>query len=958
MKKAFFVFATCVLAYHCKAMSIDSWAIHSHKFTKETDLIRGYILSSDEILKNSRFSGNIKYFYNQGEKYNGDSCSFKDHGFDSMSDLLIQLFPSCGRSLNAQGNGTITFIEAKQTDFIVGMFNIDTEVRQNRESSIIFSEIDAIDSLASDNPQKNILMKQFGAKYFQLTHGKVEYFERLFRLGKNIANAIMSEQQEESSTTFPFEQKPYPPFYTNNLICAYVWNALPANKLDELAKKLGYTDKREAYQSELTTRIFEEIHKDPSVVPFYAGQRIIINSVTEYNGQKFSDCVETTIRHLFSCIFCKSILNEKKEYTGEVTLDLARIPEKAEKLRGFFAPEGELRNIRELANDGSPEIRKEWATIVSGHATIGENESLKPLISYADGDHEMYGGWSNIIKTFCFLMDGYSATQEGSATPRKLAAEKRIKEVNESVKMGTFAITKDTLLETINDLLGIRTDVEMIAEEIQIPPLKNVSSDVEGYISIYPKNHEKCNRLNFVSKKTHAELQSIPRTKLSSAQSSSIAANDYWIESLYNDRELAIRGKEIDRSYPSLRKSAYPLLDFSMRINGDIRQEWIIPTLCDILNISTTYTDAVARMFFDVDTELNLFNFLNTAQEREVPLQHLINICKLIAEHSNCIFNTVSAIKFLTKYNPNATDKFLCNISEKSDLRDLVIQRMAFGRCEETDPIIENFVKNHPTEEVFEFLCNIFCAYAVEKAVPSDVPPFSETMLTAFIPHISSKIEKIKSNSIINEIDIDGTLAILDLIEFKEIPQVVAEFTERAKKIKKPHFFPLIPNINRSQAKLNLLLPISYVCETSLADRIFEEYSEAITPSIATSIIMKVSEENIPSLFPEITEEKEKFLTSFIQELIGRDNYFFDELVFKNDGKIRQIIQALSEKYGKFSDKIAEELIEMFPEFLHEITSHAEFSPKLKEILLDKYTNNNQLFLTLLDSDYAFDERR
>ena len=480
IKRILYTISVCALAFQSNGMLVESYAEHVYKFSKDTDLIRGYVLSSDGLLKTARFMGNMRYFYETGKHYDGNSCSFKDSSLvDPVADLLVQLFPSCGNSLNAQGTGSIAFIPAKQADFIAGMFNIDADIRKNRERSDIFAEIEEIDSIAEGNPQKGVLVKQFGAKYFQLKRGKNEYFQKLFRLGKNIATSIMMERQEESAMTTSLQQKPYPPFYTNDLICAYVWNALPTSKLDELARKLGFNEEREAYHSELTTRILEEISKNPSLMPFSAGQQIITNATTEYKGQKFADCVETAVRQLFSCVFCKSTLNSEKKYTGELTLDLSRIPEKAIELREFFAPHGEPRNIRELANDGAPETRKEWAEIMSGHQSIGNNRESKAFISYADVDHNMYGGWNNIIKIFCFLMDGYSANQDGPSTPKKLAAEKRIKEVNEAVKTGTFTITKDTLLPIINDLLGIRTDVELIAEENQqIENLQDANSDI------------------------------------------------------------------------------------------------------------------------------------------------------------------------------------------------------------------------------------------------------------------------------------------------------------------------------------------------------------------------------------------------------------------------------------------------------------------------------------------------
>ena len=218
MKKIFCTVSIFALAFQSNGMLVESYVEHAHKFSKDTDLIRGYVLSSDGLLKTARFLGNMRYFYETGKHYDGNSCSFKDYSLvDSVADLLVQLFPSCGNSLNAQGNGAIAFILAKQTDFITGMFNIDTDVRKNRERSDIFAEIEGIDSLAENDPQKSVLMKQFGAKYFQLKRGKNEYFQKLFRLGKNIATAIMMERQEEAAMTTSLQQKPYPRLFIRTI---------------------------------------------------------------------------------------------------------------------------------------------------------------------------------------------------------------------------------------------------------------------------------------------------------------------------------------------------------------------------------------------------------------------------------------------------------------------------------------------------------------------------------------------------------------------------------------------------------------------------------------------------------------------------------------------------------------------------------------------------------------------
>ena len=207
--------------------------------------------------------------------------------------------------------------------------------------------------------------------------------------------------------------------------------------------------------------------------------------------------------------------------------------------------------------------------------------------------------------------------------------------------------------------------------------------------------------------------------------------------------------------------------------------------------------------------------------------------------------------------------------------------------------------------------------------------------------------------------DVFGILGFLDIIDFKERNPVVVEFIERIVGTQKPHFFPLIPNISRSQEKLNLLLPISRAF-TVVADRIFKEYSGAITPSVAASLIMKISEENIPLLLLSLTEAK--LSIPLIRELMDRDNYFINEDIVVNKGhRIKKIIELLSAKYGKFNDEIAQELINTFPALSLAVTLHAEFTPKLKDIFISKFDANDddqflkyQSLLPLLDSNYAF----
>ena len=113
------------------------------------------------------------------------------------------------------------FMNQQQTDFIAGMFNITRYVRKNKKDSATFKEITEIEKTLDDS-QKMVMIEQFVEKYFRFVDRKSEHSEKLFRLGKNIANAISFEWETTSSDdTNEYKNiHPYPPYYTNDLIFA------------------------------------------------------------------------------------------------------------------------------------------------------------------------------------------------------------------------------------------------------------------------------------------------------------------------------------------------------------------------------------------------------------------------------------------------------------------------------------------------------------------------------------------------------------------------------------------------------------------------------------------------------------------------------------------------------------------------------------------------------------------
>ena len=136
MKKILATIAAIAVSFNLDAIPIEKYKDYADQFSPETDLINGLILLNSNLLQPHRFFGPIKFYKKPEEKGNNLSCSFLDTSRDPMTNLLIQLFPSAGDSLNAQGTGSLySMMESKSVDIIVGMFAIAKDVRMNKGES-------------------------------------------------------------------------------------------------------------------------------------------------------------------------------------------------------------------------------------------------------------------------------------------------------------------------------------------------------------------------------------------------------------------------------------------------------------------------------------------------------------------------------------------------------------------------------------------------------------------------------------------------------------------------------------------------------------------------------------------------------------------------------------------------------------------------------------------------------
>lgn len=265
------------------------------------DIIRGNALLASGILEKWRFYGDIKFSSRsestdlpeemREQRENGRACSLQDKAYslkdegaslnaplkyNPVTALLIQLFPSVGTNLNAQGAGALSSSgtndkkvknkEIEIVNVIKGMFIIANDVRRNKGRSKIFDYIRQIEANKA-NANGGLSVRALSKEYFGLKSGG----NKFLNLAKNVANAVLIECEEDHFDYIHTADR-YPPYFVNDLISAYAWAALPNAHLGELIEALKTLD-----DGSSKNQLADWMIKDTpiSVVPFLPGEYVI-----------------------------------------------------------------------------------------------------------------------------------------------------------------------------------------------------------------------------------------------------------------------------------------------------------------------------------------------------------------------------------------------------------------------------------------------------------------------------------------------------------------------------------------------------------------------------------------------------------------------------------------------------------------------------------------------------------
>lgn len=904
MKKILTTIAAITMSFNLDAIPIEKYKDYADKFSPETDLINGLILLNSNLLQTHRFFGPIKFYKKNEEKGDNLSCSFLDTSHDPMTNLLIQLFPSAGDSLNAQGTGSLySMMEGKSVDIIVGMFAIAKDVRTNKEASEILKEINTIEanSLAGINP--------FVKKIFGFRAGK-KVSERLFNIAKSIAYAVLSEEEPDKRMTNEYKKfHPYPPFYTNYLISAYVWQVLPASQLEDLAKKLsqrlGYSTS--GYRSKLTEDIYADMMSYVSLVPFRPKESIISNGDTYYNGKKFQDCAETVVRQLICSFLCTS----KDMPIGELKVDLTGIPLDSP-LRNFFVTKTtftdsngvqqekeEYKDIRDIANNGNSAVRDAWARVIDGHHEEG--------VLYNDIDHNMRSGWENLLKSICIVFKGYSAGTEpiggtedelNAYASRKEAAD-CIADLNREIEAKTFKMTPERVVESLQKIVKIRTDCKLIVENSEDSGLKQKpEQEVYGQIVIYPEGKSLGNELRFRSLRGHSKLLEIPEIN---------SVNYSWIERLHYQDKVKLLEQDV---LPS-RRGKYPFFLNTGGANVLFGEKNLVFRYCPfeggedvegIYRVLSKYCYDGSR-FYEVIS--------NIAEEN---MEFAKAICYCALRHPNSYMLTHAA--FFLQKNGVPEAEINVALSAVNGLKRLVLKRLFQpSHYKEIDRGMIEYIKNFQQQNkitfdniryIIDLISDLNIKYA-DKQFKNRFRFLEPEILPLLIPYINYLTEELSKGS---NFDISNSLMnLLNLINFRQEHPSLSEFKKAVKNYvsKYTSLFGLhkisMGFLNdKSLAKLDAILPMLTISNEEEASKVFKQLfaTEAFDISLVGAVISDISREDQDKLI-------EKMSVISKEQLV--DSIYSAFKAYSEKRSVNKIVKKVIEKIGGLDFNTAEAIM-------------------------------------------------
>lgn len=321
-----------------------------------------------------------------------------------------------------------------------------------------------------------------------------------------VANSVLQErlpgEEDTEDADVKWKKRPYWPEFTNDIICAYACSVLDSEGVRKLGEKLV---RRGLLKTRLTKNnsLLNESKKhdtetcfpfDPDHQPaiYSKVQKNKFSNYTETAGQRseFSDCVETTLRHFFSILLFSSQENEfnalnlynsyRSAHERNNGNSVSENVGEKKTLWSFFSKNEQglvsgfdnITDITKLAMSSSDDIHCKWAEICSNYEGI----------DYGTGNSEIKADWRNIIKAICSIakdypdiLDSYLKTQNDSLDAYKadgttfndIPRDRAIKAALriQSILSGE-GISCNNLVEIINDLLGMRADVKLIAADL------------------------------------------------------------------------------------------------------------------------------------------------------------------------------------------------------------------------------------------------------------------------------------------------------------------------------------------------------------------------------------------------------------------------------------------------------------------------------------------------------------
>lgn len=390
--------------------SINGITKHFKAGKKYFSLTFGQVALDTGLIHDLRFLGVEKAGVNKdgSRKYAEDASS------DPLVQLVIELFPSAGGNLSPTIDVKENFGKMATVETVASLLKYANEIRKNKEDT------------DSNKPQplpKGSLPEDINARNTDIRRHEKAYKERAEKIKKTFSDLIRSQNKGMNQKALnsiltkimeSIDHEPhslYPKHTTEQVMTAFfeerfenkdIWKLvnilddeivdhpldatgkrvvlqeplLSIEKLNEIAKK----DLEESYDMD---EIFA-LENAPfffSLTPYKPGTNPVSNAseVRPYNqqtgqaeGEGFSDCEETSLRHILNFLFYDAA-NDTIDLSA---LEGVNLPITS-KLQAFYAKQSPDRS-----NEGDPAMRDLWNTVVGdlNHLTTAFKS---PAIEYA-----------------------------------------------------------------------------------------------------------------------------------------------------------------------------------------------------------------------------------------------------------------------------------------------------------------------------------------------------------------------------------------------------------------------------------------------------------------------------------------------------------------------------------------------------------------------------------------------